>query len=123
MLVFALIALLLFARNSGWFGGSGNQAQSTVPINRDPQRLVYSKHAKCRMNCRQIDESEVREILLDGRVNMDKSEPSGDRDPKYALEGTTHDGQHVRIVYAMAPAKTVVVTVIDLGQDIDCTCP
>lgn len=75
------------------------------------------------MDCRNIDSSEVVEILEAGTVNYHKSDTTGSRDPKFALEGLTHDGQKVRLVIAMADLKTVVVTVIDLDQDIECTCP
>jgi hypothetical protein len=64
------------------------------------------------------------EILQQGQVNDRKSEPAGRPDPKYALEGTTHDGQHVRIVFAMPREgqKVVVVTVIDLDTGWTCNC-
>jgi hypothetical protein len=91
-------------------------------LSRDPASLVYTKHARCRMNCRHIDESEVQEILKQGRINHRKSEPAARPDPKYALEGTTHDGQHVRIVFAPARRGTVVITVIDLDTDWSCHC-
>ena len=110
-------------------GGNDNpHADNSDPasdaIDRHPGRLVYSKHARCRMNCRHIDESEVAEILQQGRINYRKSEPAGRPDPKYALEGTTHDGQHVRIVFAMPREgqKVVVVTVIDLDTEWTCDC-
>ena len=95
---------------------------TTDPIVRDPATLIYSKHARCRMDCRHIDESEVAEILQKGRVNYAKSEPAGRPDPKYALEGTTRDGQNVRIVFAASKRGTVVVTVIDLDRDWHCNC-
>ncbi len=91
-------------------------------INRHPGHLIYTKHARCRMNCRHIDESEVTEILEKGRINYRKSEPAGRPDPKYALEGTTHDGQQVRIIFAPAKRGMVVITVIDLGSEWTCDC-
>jgi hypothetical protein len=91
-------------------------------INRHPDRLIYTKHARCRMNCRHIDEAEVQEILQQGRINYRKSEPAGRPDPKYALEGTTRDGQQVRIVFAPAKRGMVVITVIDLGTEWSCDC-
>src|SRR5690349_16648487 len=56
-------------------------------------RIIYTKHALCRMKCRQIDEREVKEILASGRINDAKSEPAGKPDPKFALEGGTSDKQ------------------------------
>jgi hypothetical protein len=109
---------------------SGNAAPSASssprdandPLVRKPSTLIYSKHARCRMACRHIDETEVAEILQKGRINYAKSEPAGRPDPKYALEGTTHDGQNVRIVFATAKKGTVVVTVIDLDTEWTCNC-
>lgn len=85
-------------------------------------KLVFTKHARCRMGCRHIDESEVREILEKGSVNARKSEPAARPDPKYALEGRTRDGQQVRIIFAPAGRGMVVVTVIDLDTDWTCDC-
>jgi len=91
-------------------------------INRHPGHLIYTKHARCRMDCRHIDELEVEEILEKGRINYRKSEPAGRPDPKYALEGTTHDGQQVRIIFAPAKRGMVVITVIDLNNEWSCDC-
>ncbi len=81
--------------------------------------ITYSRHAKCRMDCRHIDESEVKEILATGEINYNKEETS-DKGITYPLEGITHDGQHVRIVFAPKEKEIVVVTAIDLGKDWPC---
>jgi hypothetical protein len=91
-------------------------------FNRRAGRLIYSKHARCRMGCRHIDESEVKEILEKGTVNYAKSELDNARGPKYALEGITHDNQRVRIVFAQDVEGTAVVTVIDLDTEWKCHC-
>ncbi len=83
--------------------------------------LAYSKHAKCRMDCRHIDESEVKEILDSGTVNFNKIEQS-DKGVSYPLEGVTHDGQRVRIVFAPHDKELVVVTAIDLDTEWKCDC-
>jgi hypothetical protein len=74
------------------------------------------------MNCRNIDESEVKEILEKGIINYSKSEPASRPDPKYALEGRTHDNQRVRIIFAPADRGMVVITVIDLEKEWSCNC-
>ena len=81
--------------------------------------IKYSRHAKCRMDCRHIDESEVKEILAKGEINYNKEETS-EKGITYPLEGTTHDGQHVRIVFAPKEKEIVVVTAIDLDKDWPC---
>lgn len=91
-------------------------------FNRSETRLIYTKHARCRMDCRMIDETEVKEILEKGKINYSKSEPNDKPDPKYALEGITHDGQSVRIVFAPSKRGMVVITVIDLEREWQCNC-
>ncbi len=95
--------------------------QRTDGFNRNPASLEYTRHARCRMECRHIDETEVEEILKNGVLNVNKIEEDG-RGKKFPLEGTTHDNQHVRIIFAPEGNKMVVITVIDLGKDWDCEC-
>jgi len=90
-------------------------------FNRNTSNLIFSKHAKCRMDCRKIDESEVREILKNGTINRKKIQ-SDKRGMTYPVEGYTHDKQHVRIVFAPKDDALVVVTVIDLETDWKCDC-
>ncbi|MBK7964928.1 MAG: DUF4258 domain-containing protein [Bacteroidetes bacterium] len=86
------------------------------------QRIYYTKHAQCRMDCRNIDESEVKEILKDGEINYSKSDLKSKPCPKYAVEGNTHDGQHVRIIVGNCNSQASIVTVIDLDNEYECDC-
>lgn len=81
--------------------------------------IVYSRHAKCRMDCRHIDEGEVKEILAKGEINYSKEE-KGENGITYPLEGITQDGQHVRIVFAPKEKEIIVVTAIDLEKNWPC---
>ena len=89
---------------------------------REPGNLIFTKHARCRMGCRHIDGDEIREVLRNGTVNWQKSDLRGDPDPKYAVEGDTHDGQRVRVIVAQGARGSVIVTVIDLGEEWKCDC-
>lgn len=92
-------------------------------INRHPKGIQYSKHAKCRMECRHLDESEVNEILQTGEINYKKSNDRPQKCPTYALEGKTHDGQQTRMVFSFCgPEEVTLVTVIDLDTDWKCNC-
>jgi uncharacterized protein YpmS len=102
--------------------GSPEASGERDGLNRNISRIIYTRHAKCRMDCRMIDGSEVEEILLKGSINYQKSDLRSAPDPKYALEGNTHDGQHVRIVFANSPRGPVVITVIDLDKEWSCNC-
>lgn len=101
---------------------NNNTDENTAgPIDRTPEKLIYTKHARCRMECRHIDENEVKEVLANGVINYAKVEES-EKGESYPLEGFTHDKQHVRIVFAPKRNDLVVVTVIDLERDWPCDC-
>ncbi|OMP80293.1 hypothetical protein BW716_05675 [[Flexibacter] sp. ATCC 35208] len=74
------------------------------------------------MDCRQITEREVAEILETGQINTEKSNPRDLPCPTYALEGYSDDGQHLRIVFAPCSGETKVVTCIDLDKEWQCDC-
>lgn len=94
----------------------------TIGINRNIGNLIFTKHAKCRMECRDITEDEIKEILHDGNINYVKSNLKDERGPTYALEGYSQDHQHLRIVFAPKKAEMVVVTCIDLDKEYECDC-
>lgn len=91
-------------------------------FNRNVHTIIYSKHARCRMACRNIDEGEVKEILAAGQLNTSKIQED-ERGKTYPLEGETHDKQHVRIIFAPKGNDTIeVVTCIDLDTEWPCDC-
>ena len=92
-------------------------------FHRNTDYLEYTRHARCRMDCRKISESEVKEIMLNGNINYRKSNVKASPCPVYAVEGTTTiDDQRVRIVFAQCDRKTKVVTCIDLDNEFNCAC-
>jgi hypothetical protein len=84
--------------------------------------LVFTKHARCRMFCRNISESEVKEIQHNGKINYSKSHSEDKPCASYAVEGDTPDGQHVRIVFGACEKETTVITCIDLETEHTCNC-
>jgi len=97
--------------------------QQPADFDRNVKTLKYTRHAKCRMDCRQISEEEVKDILKHGAINHDKTDPKDSPCPTYALEGyTLQDRQHVRIVFAQCESETRVVTCIDLDREFPCHC-
>ncbi|XZF13187.1 DUF4258 domain-containing protein [Chitinophagaceae bacterium MMS25-I14] len=93
--------------------------QQVIPAD---AHLVYTKHARCRMDCRHITEDEIREVLQDGHVNEEKSNPSDTPCPTYAIEDDTREGQKLRIVFAKCDNEVKVVTCIDRGKEFECDC-
>jgi len=112
LLVFLLILIV----------GCQQGGSSADPINRHADHLIYTRHARCRMGCRLITETEIREILENGTIDYRKSEPDAKPDPKYALEGSTNEGQHLRIIFAPSQKGLVVITCIELGVEWKCDC-
>ena len=125
-LLFLAAAIFLYWIKSNQRGGSNNTTPSssevTAQLNRKQINISYSKHARCRMDCRHIDEMEVKEILESGVINYNKVEKD-EQGISIPLEGVTRDGQKVRIVFAPKKNKTIVVTAIDLNKDWPCDCP
>ena len=129
-IVLLFAALLLFFVKTKQRGSNPKEhvevttdvANSNEGFNRNPEKITYTKHARCRMECRHIDETEVKEILATGQINTNKIQED-EKGKTYPLEGITHDKQHVRIVFAPKENNTVeVVTCIDLDTDWPCNC-
>ena len=124
--LYLLLALVIFTWAYVKIGEWGDQRQvgssETVLAEMQSQPLYYTRHAKCRMQCRKIDQDEVEEILETGRINWQKSEVNDQPCATYAIEGRTRDHQNVRIVYANCSRETKVVTTIDLDRHYDCVC-
>ena len=114
---FYIISLFVFAFAINSCNGT------SVNLDRNPSQIHYSKHARCRMSCRHIDQSEVKEILTKGEINYSKSDLNEDACHKrYALEGYSHDNQELRIIVAECNDELTVITVIDLGREWPCAC-
>lgn len=121
-ILYFLLGLLLV---SGWFLTRKNTAQP-AENNRFADKvdqLVYTKHGRCRMDCRQITAAEVKEIILQGKINQQKSDPADKPCPTYAIEGySSQDKQHIRVVVADCQTALKLVTCIDLDKDHRCSC-
>ena len=123
VLLAAVILLLWIKRNQRGSNDnfSATNTNESSDFRRSGTKIKYSKHARCRMDCRHIDASEVEEILAEGKVNNSRIEEDS-KGKTYPVEGRTHDKQNVRIVFAPHGDETVVVTVIDLDTDWPCNC-
>jgi hypothetical protein len=99
-----------------------NPSANTEKFDRNTTKLFFTKHAKCRMKCRHITQQEVKDILVNGTVNYNKSDLHDPRGATYAVEGITKDRQHVRIIFAPKQQHLTVVTVIDLMEEYACNC-
>jgi hypothetical protein len=103
-------------------GNADSDKQSNLDFLRNPDAEYYfTKHARCRMDCRHITQKEVKEIVSKAEVNYNKSDLEGPKGPTYALEGyTSKDKQHIRIIVAPKQKHLSIVTVIDLDEEWAC---
>jgi len=90
-------------------------------FSRQPEKITYTKHARCRMECRHISEADVKELIQNGKLNKEKVQES-DMGKTYPLDGKTTGDKMLRIVVAPKKNDLVVVTVIDLDTDWPCDC-
>ncbi len=84
--------------------------------------IRLTDHAKCRMDCRSIDEKEIKNILAKGSINYKKSDLKDKPCPTYAVEGISDDNQHIRVVVGNCNKEAVIITVIDLDEEHACDC-
>jgi len=117
--LFVVFGLFISCHSSD-SGGKSNHV-GNAPFDRHGQ-IILTKHARCRMNCRHITMREIHEILDNGTINFDKSEPYSHPDPKFAVEGYTEEKQHLRIIVAPENEKLIIVTCIELGAEWQCDC-
>lgn len=132
-LIINLIYLLLISCNSN---NSSNSNQNSQTVSKDSSdsnfsdskdkklkissKIVLTKHAQCRMDCRKIDIEEIKEVISKGRINPKKSDLKKKPCPVIAMEGKTSKGKEkVRVVLAACKEETKVITVIDLNQKLD----
>ncbi len=120
LLFVALAAIFIY-----WYNNTisnppaSNSTQQLIPANAN---LSFTKHARCRMECRGITEAEIREVLREGFVNHQKSDKNDLPCPSYAIEDRVQDGQLLRVVFGICGDEIKVITCIDLGQKHDCDC-
>lgn len=89
---------------------------------RDTSHLLFTMHARCRMDCRSINEKEIKKVIEKGKLNTGKSGLSKQGDETYVLEGYSDEGQHIRVVVTPENDGLLVITVIDLDKEWVCHC-
>jgi hypothetical protein len=123
------------AQDNGTTGGGTNERREEPPapvaandftegdLTYKGKKAVVTRHARCRMGCREIDAFEIQEVIDQDLINYKKNKPAeGGRCPSIAYEGTTRDRQHVRVIVGECDRDPIIITVIDLGNKYNCTC-
>ncbi len=87
------------------------------------QTIIFSKQANCSMQCRGINQEDVKYLLKGGSVNLGKSEVHAKPNPNYAVDGYTKNHHHLRIMIADCGDTSKIISTIDLASENDsCHC-
>ncbi|RYY89456.1 MAG: DUF4258 domain-containing protein [Chitinophagaceae bacterium] len=92
-------------------------------LDRHPEKIYYTRHARCRMDCRHISEADIRSILERGVVNLGKSDRRDRPCPTLAVQGETGAGESIRVILAQCPDETRIITCYNLRREYECDCP
>src|SRR5687768_3035325 len=92
-----IILLLLFAVVRRW-----REPGRRELFDRDPAALTFTRHAKCRMACRQISAKEIGEVMEKGVIMLNRSNRNDRPCPTYALQARTSDNQYIRVILPSA---------------------
>ena len=118
-----MLGTLVVALATAYFEKSSHSSKSNpAQTSTTADGWIYTKHAKCRMDCRFLNSAEVEDVILNGTINSRKSNSGAKPCPVIAKEKRTVDKQNARVVYAHCPDKVKIITVIDLGKKHNCNC-
>lgn len=100
-----------------------NEPKQREALDRNPRQLTYTRHALCRMDCRQISKEEIQEVIERGSINFNKSNRADRPCPTYAVQARTESGEYIRVILAQCPSESKIITCYNLEDDFDCYCP
>jgi hypothetical protein len=122
IIIVFIVVIGFFLRSYPRFKKISKENRTEMPaLNRDLD-LVLTKHARCRMACRDISQQEIKEIINEGTIDIERSDPDAERGAEYVLEGYSHEKQHLRVIVSPHDNKLVVISCIDLDKEWKCDC-
>lgn len=116
-LLFLLVAMAVFVAKTR------REPRTRELFNRSPHHLTYTRHALCRMDCRQISKADIENIMEKGVINLSRSNRHDKPCPSFALQGRTPAGESLRVVFAQCEEETRVITCYNLEKEFSCDCP
>ena len=69
------------------------------PFNRQPDQLVFTSYALCRMGCYNLRREDILLVIYKGVILLNKSNGSSHACPIYALQGKTLKGRSIRVLF------------------------
>jgi hypothetical protein len=121
LFIVATVSLVNLLKNET--GGPPNSISAPGATEKNGEDFLYTKHGRCRMDCRKISEEEIEEAFYKGEINRRKSDPKGRPCPVEAKEiVTAKDRQKIRVIFGLCTREVRVITAIDLNFDHPCFC-
>lgn len=118
ILRFVMLLVISFA----WYAKDNPKKASNNKGIESKRELIYTKHALCRMNCREISKQDVNLVFKNGELNQFKSKPNDKPCPTFAYESKDDEGDNLRVVVAYCEKVSKLVTVINLDKKFNCNC-
>lgn len=116
--LFVLLLVFGYFLKRRWHEPAAREA-----LDRHPAHLSYTRHARCRMDCRHISEADIQAVLDHGVINLAKSDSHDRPCPTLAVQGETEGGESIRVILAQCPAETRIITCYNLHREFECHCP
>jgi hypothetical protein len=87
------------------------------------QKVEYSEHGTCMLQCRNITPAELHELMKTAKVNYDESDVHAKPFATYAIETTTTEGKQLRVFVTDIDTVTQITSILDLSLIKDtCKC-
>lgn len=99
-----------------------NEPQRKEAFERHPSSIQYTKKVLCRMECGNITEAEIKEIMQKGLILYHKSDRWAKPCPTFAVQGRTKGGNYLRVHFLQCENETQVVNLYDVEKQLDCLC-
>lgn len=87
------------------------------------RKFVVTPQGLCFMQCKNITDDEIKKLFITGTINYKKSVVHDKPCKKYALEGTTTQGEKVRVMCGLCDLETNIISVKNIQEEKDtCKC-
>lgn len=84
--------------------------------------IIYTDYALCVMQCRNITKNDINFLMQHGVINLSRSNNKNTSCPTYALQGYTHKGDYLRVLFEQCFSKTLLLTCYNLKKETVCNC-
>jgi hypothetical protein len=109
-LFFVLLVLAVFVVRSY------REPRGREPFDRSPDNLSYTGQVLARMTCDGISKDDVEEVMENGVINLGKGNRRARPCPSFALQGTTEDGEYIRVLFSQCAGETKVLECYSLRK-------